>query len=52
VFLWPSIVFQPRQLLKAMLGARPWRQPPPLRERVAYREAAGDRAPAASPLEV
>lgn len=30
IFLWPSIVFQPRQLLRAMLGARIWRRTPPL----------------------
>jgi len=34
VFLWPSIVFQPGQLARAMVAARPWRKadagaPPP-----------------------
>lgn len=28
VFLWPSIVFQPLQLAKAMMGARVWRTSP------------------------
>ncbi len=27
VFLWPSIVFQPAQLVRAMIGARIWRSP-------------------------
>jgi hypothetical protein len=30
VFLWPSIVFQPMQLLRAMVGAKPWRATAPL----------------------
>src|SRR5208282_6673865 len=30
VFLWPSIVYQPIQLLRAMIGAKPWRAAPPL----------------------
>jgi AdoMet-dependent heme synthase len=29
VFLWPSVVFQPVPLLRAMAGARVWRSPPP-----------------------
>ncbi len=28
--MWPSIVFQPLQLAKAMLGSRVWRKPKPL----------------------
>jgi MoaA/NifB/PqqE/SkfB family radical SAM enzyme len=36
VFLWPSIVYQPVQLLRAMIGAKPWRVAIPL--------AAGERA--------
>lgn len=28
VFLWPSIVFQPMQLARALWGAKPWRRPP------------------------
>lgn len=28
VFLWPSVVFQPVQLTKALWGAKPWRSPP------------------------
>jgi MoaA/NifB/PqqE/SkfB family radical SAM enzyme len=31
VFLWPSVVFQPLPLLKAMAGARPWSVPPAAR---------------------
>jgi MoaA/NifB/PqqE/SkfB family radical SAM enzyme len=30
VFLWPSIVYQPFQLLRALIGAKPWRTAPPL----------------------
>jgi MoaA/NifB/PqqE/SkfB family radical SAM enzyme len=30
VFLWPSIVYQPMQLFRAMVGAKPWRAAPPL----------------------
>lgn len=30
VFLWPSIVFQPRELARAFVGSRAWRTPPPL----------------------
>jgi MoaA/NifB/PqqE/SkfB family radical SAM enzyme len=30
VFLWPSIVYQPLQLLRALIGAKPWRATPPL----------------------
>jgi MoaA/NifB/PqqE/SkfB family radical SAM enzyme len=32
VFLWPSIVFQPPSLVKAMAGARVWEQAAPLQE--------------------
>lgn len=28
VFLWPSIVFQPIPLARAIAGARPWKRPP------------------------
>lgn len=31
VFLWPSIVFQPTHLARAMVGARVWERPEPLR---------------------
>jgi len=36
IFLWPSVVFQPFQLARAMLGARAWQSPEPLpmRDRV------------------
>jgi MoaA/NifB/PqqE/SkfB family radical SAM enzyme len=30
VFLWPSIVYQPMQLLRAMIAAKPWQSAPPL----------------------
>jgi MoaA/NifB/PqqE/SkfB family radical SAM enzyme len=30
VFLWPSIVYQPYQLVRAIAGAKPWRSVPPL----------------------
>jgi MoaA/NifB/PqqE/SkfB family radical SAM enzyme len=30
VFLWPSIVYQPMQLVRALIGAKPWRAAPPL----------------------
>jgi MoaA/NifB/PqqE/SkfB family radical SAM enzyme len=30
VFLWPSIVYQPPQLIKVMAQARPWEKPKPL----------------------
>lgn len=42
VFLWPSIVFQPVQLTRALLSARPWRQPRPL--------APAEKAPVLIPL--
>ena len=32
-FLWPSVVYQPSQLLKSMIGARIWRRPESLRPR-------------------
>src|SRR5215813_12980268 len=41
IFLWPSITFQPRQLLRAMTGARVWRKSVPLsvEERVDWRRS-------------
>jgi hypothetical protein len=33
VFLWPSIVFQPMHLVRALLGARVWRKAETLRSR-------------------
>jgi MoaA/NifB/PqqE/SkfB family radical SAM enzyme len=30
VFLWPSIVYQPTQLLRAIIGAKPWQSATPL----------------------
>ena len=32
-FLWPSVVYQPAQLLKSMIGARVWRRPESLGRR-------------------
>ena len=29
IFMWPSIVFQPRQLVSSLVGARAWRKPDP-----------------------
>ena len=42
VFLWSSIVFQPWQLAKALVGGRVWRRPKPLAngDRVSYEAAA------------
>ena len=33
IFMWPSITFQPVQLVRAMAGARVWRKTVPLPER-------------------
>jgi MoaA/NifB/PqqE/SkfB family radical SAM enzyme len=46
IFLWPSITFQPRQLVRAMAGARVWRKsvPLPAEERVDWRRS-GTRMP-------
>jgi hypothetical protein len=33
VFLWPSIVYQPHQLIRAMFGARVWKRAKPLTDR-------------------
>ena len=30
IFMWPSITYQPLQLARAMMGAKPWRDPTPL----------------------
>jgi MoaA/NifB/PqqE/SkfB family radical SAM enzyme len=42
IFMWPSIVFQPAQLAKSMVGARVWERviPLTLEERVDYTESA------------
>ena len=42
IFMWPSIVFQPAQLAKSMVGARVWQPVAALRdeERVDYTDAA------------
>jgi MoaA/NifB/PqqE/SkfB family radical SAM enzyme len=48
IFLWPSLVFQPRQLIRALVHARPWRRPRPLRdeERADYRTSCAGHEPA------
>ena len=33
VFLWPSIVYQPMHLMRALIGAKPWREAPSLAAR-------------------
>ena len=38
VFLWPSVVFQPVQLARAMVGAQVWREPPDEKEYERLRE--------------
>ena len=50
IFMWPSIVYQPAQLAKALVGAKVWQRPKPLRddERVDYSDAA---APLERPVE-
>jgi len=50
IFLWPSITFQPAQLVRAMVGARVWSRPTPLlaEERADYSEAAGALNPRVS----
>jgi len=42
IFMWPSIVFQPFQLIKSMIGAKVWQNIVPLHrnERIDYAEAA------------
>jgi MoaA/NifB/PqqE/SkfB family radical SAM enzyme len=42
IFLWPSITFQPLQLLRAMVGAKVWRPPAPLAsaDRVVWQQSA------------
>jgi MoaA/NifB/PqqE/SkfB family radical SAM enzyme len=32
IFMWPSVVYQPVQLAKALIGSRPWRKPDPLQD--------------------
>jgi MoaA/NifB/PqqE/SkfB family radical SAM enzyme len=47
IFMWPSIAFQPLELVKAMHGSRPRRQPRPLTddERADYSDYIGDQKP-------
>ena len=42
IFMWPSIVFQPAQLAKSMIGAKVWQRAEPLgaHERVDYAQSA------------
>jgi O6-methylguanine-DNA--protein-cysteine methyltransferase len=42
IFMWPSIVYQPRHLLRSMIGAKVWERASRLApgERVDYSEAA------------
>jgi hypothetical protein len=41
IFMWPSIVFQPPQLAKSMVGAKVWEKVQPLKDadKVDYKEA-------------
>jgi hypothetical protein len=41
IFLWPSITFQPRQLVRAMAGAKVWRKtiPLPVEDRADWRHS-------------
>lgn len=43
IFMWPSIVFQPAQLARALIGAKVWTAPRPLDadERADWRDAMG-----------
>ncbi len=47
IFMWPSIVFQPPHLARALVGAKTWRKPTPLHEeeRAHYADAADLPAP-------
>ncbi len=47
IFMWPSIVFQPGQLVRNLIGSRAWKQPGALQDedRADYRDAAS-RLPA------
>ena len=45
IFLWPSIVYQPYQLLRAMVGGRVWRTARPLHAGAGTQPAAGAEPP-------
>jgi len=47
IFMWPSIIFQPAELAKSLVGAKVWERAPELApgERVDYAEAATPLAP-------
>ena len=47
IFMWPSIVFQPAQLAKSMIGAKVWQSAEPLGE-----NERADYATAAAPLQI
>jgi MoaA/NifB/PqqE/SkfB family radical SAM enzyme len=47
VFLWPSITYQPRQLVRAMLGARVWQGIQPLQESEKVQASLDGREPSA-----
>ncbi|MHC5065005.1 MAG: radical SAM protein [Planctomycetota bacterium] len=44
IFMWPSVTYQPAQLAKAAMGARPWTKPEPLQngERVDWTGSTAD----------
>jgi MoaA/NifB/PqqE/SkfB family radical SAM enzyme len=54
IFMWPSIVFQPVQLAKSMVGARVWERVIPLmpHERIDYTESAAPLKDRGTPLTV
>ena len=47
IFMWPSIIFQPAQLLKSLLATKAWQRAAPLRgdERADYTESASALLP-------
>ena len=49
IFMWPSIIYQPLPLGRAMIGAKVWEKtrPLPVEERVDYAEAARPLQPTA-----
>ena len=49
IFMWPSIVYQPASLGRAMIGAKVWERAAPLRpdERADYADAARPLQPTA-----
>ena len=47
IFMWPSITYQPLELIKALCSSKLWRQPRPLREdeRADYSDCLADHEP-------